>query len=126
VLCYAFAVQELDELLASLVDNVDGALAALIGDADGLLIEQYPRQAQDLSAIAAQWTNVLTALKGVSQSLNGGEIKEVMVTADKLIGYARAFNKELFCFIVMNPSGNIGKARLYSQQVAKQLLEVLV
>jgi predicted regulator of Ras-like GTPase activity (Roadblock/LC7/MglB family) len=118
-------VQEFDKLLAYLVDNIDGALAALIGDKDGLLIEQYPTKAQDLSAVAAQWTNVLSALKGVTASLEGGRINEVMITTDKLIGYARTLDDELFCFTVMNSSGNIGKARLYSSQLAKHMLEAL-
>lgn len=117
-------MHELDELLAYLVDNVDGALAALVGDTDGLLIEQYPRGERDLSAVTAQWTNVLHTLSGVATTLEGGETREVMLTAEKLIGYARVLNNDLFCFIVMNPSGNIGKARLYSEKMAERILDV--
>ncbi len=117
-------MRELDDLLAYLVKNVDGALAVIVGDKDGLLIEQYPKQSQDYSAVAAQWTTALTGLKSVSSTLEGGEVKEVMMTAERVIGYTRILNEELFCFIVMNPSGNIGKARLYSEQITSHLLEV--
>ena len=117
-------MQDLDEFLTYLVNNIDGALAAVIGDADGLVIEQYPKEGQDLSNLTAQWTNVMSALETVTKSLKGGDLKEVMVTADSIIGYARMLDTDLFCFVLMNPSGNIGKARLYSEQIARQMLEV--
>ncbi|MCA9837428.1 MAG: roadblock/LC7 domain-containing protein [Trueperaceae bacterium] len=117
-------MQDLDDFLTYLVSNIDGALAAVIGDADGLLIEQHPKDGEDLSVLTAQWTNVMTALEAVVASLKAGELKEVMITADRVMGYARNLNDELFCFVLMNPSGNIGKARLYSEQIAKRMLEV--
>jgi uncharacterized protein len=117
-------VKELDELLAYLVDNVDGALAAFVGGSDGLLIEQHPRQGQDMSGVTAQWTNVLTAMNSVATGLKAGKVEETIMTAEKVIAYARVLSPELFCVVIMNPSGNIGKARLYSQKLAKNLLEV--
>jgi uncharacterized protein len=117
-------VKEIDELLAYLVDNVDGALAAFVGGSDGLLIEQHPKQGQDMSGVTAQWTNVLTAMTSVSTGLKAGKVEEAIMTAEKVIAYARQLSPELFCVVIMNPSGNIGKARLYSQKLAKSLLEV--
>ncbi len=119
-------MQDLDDFLTYLVDNIDGALAAVIGDKDGLLIEQIPKDSKDLSSLTAQWTNVMSALEQVTEGLKAGELKEVMITADKLMGYARTLNDDLFCFVLMNPSGNIGKARLYSEQIANRMLEVFV
>ncbi len=117
-------MKDIDELLAYLVDNVDGALSAFVGGSDGLLIEQYPKQGQDLAAAAAQWTNVLNAMNGVSAGLKAGKLEEAIMTTEKVIAYARLLSPELFCVVMMNPSGNIGKARLYSQKLAKNLLEV--
>ena len=117
-------VNDLDALLTHLIENVDGAQAAVIGDMDGLLIEQYPQVSTDLSPVTAQWTNVMGNLKMVADGLGGGNVKEIMLTADKLICYARLLSDDLFCFIIMNPSGNIGKARLYSDKMAERLLEV--
>jgi uncharacterized protein len=117
-------VKEIDELLAYLVDNVDGALAAFVGGSDGLLIEQHPKQGQDMSGVTAQWTNVLSAMNSVSTGLKAGKVEEAIMTSEKVIAYARLLSSELFCVVIMNPSGNIGKARLYSQKLAKNLLEV--
>jgi uncharacterized protein len=117
-------VNDLDEILAYLVDNIDGAMAAFVGSSDGLLIEQYPQQTQDLSAVAAQWTNVLVALGNVANSLKAGKLEETMMTTEKVVAYARVVNDDLFCVVMMNPSGNIGKARMFSQKVSQNLLEV--
>jgi predicted regulator of Ras-like GTPase activity (Roadblock/LC7/MglB family) len=120
-------MQELDQLLAYLVNNVDGALSAAVGGMDGLLIEQYPQQAQGLSALAAETTNILVNTRNAySGGLSGGALREVIVTTEKYVGYTRLLNDELFCLVIMNPVGNIGKARLYSAQAAKRILEVFV
>ena len=118
-------MRELDDLLKFVVTNVDGALFAALGSVDGLLVEQYPADGQDLSAYTAEITNVLNALVRLNATgFEGGTFKEVMATGERLISFTRRLDDELFLMIVMNPSGNLGKARLYSDQVAKQLLEV--
>jgi predicted regulator of Ras-like GTPase activity (Roadblock/LC7/MglB family) len=120
-------MEDLDSVLGFLVDNVDGALSAAIGGMDGLLIAQYPVQGQDLTVIAAEKTRVLAQLRqAYNGALAGGKLGELIVVADRLIGYTRLLTDDLFCLIVMNPSGNIGKARLYSDRAAARILEVLV
>ena len=119
-------MQDLDQTLATLVENIDGALVAAVGGMDGLIIEQYPQQEQDLSGITAEQTNILTTAKSIYvERLKGGNLQEFIVTAENLIAYTRLLNSELFCLIVMNPSGNIGKVRLYSEQAQTRILEAL-
>ena len=118
-------MQDLDDFLSYVVSNVDGALFAALGSVDGLLVDQYPKQGNDLSAFTAELTNVLGNVGRLNQAgFDGGPLQEAMVTAERLMSYARMLNDELFLFIVMNPSGNLGKARLYSEQVAPQILEM--
>lgn len=119
-------MEDLDRLLGFLVDHVDGALSAAVGGMDGLLIAQYPSQGHDLSMMTAEQTKVLSHLRQLYIGvLAGGELSEVVVVASHLIGYIRLLSDELFCLVVMNPAGNIGKARLYSEQVSARILEVL-
>lgn len=119
-------MQELDTILAYLVDNVDGALSVAIGAMDGLLVEQYPQQGVDLSAMAAEETKIITTVQNAfSGALESGDIREIIITSEKLIGYTRVISEDLFCLLTMNPSGNIGKARLYVEQAIPKVLEVL-
>lgn len=119
-------MQDLDQTLATLVENIDGALVAAVGGMDGLIIEQYPQQEQDLSNITAEQTTILTAATNIyARELKGGNLREFIVTAENLIAYTRLLNSELFCLIIMNPSGNIGKVRLYTEQAQVRILEAL-
>lgn len=119
-------MEDLDSLLAYLVDHVDGAISVAVGGMDGLLIAQYPAQSHDMAIMTAETTKVLGYIRQTyGGTLEGGGLSEVIVVARHMIGYTRLLGHELFCLMVMTPAGNIGKARLYSEQVATRVLEVL-
>lgn len=116
---------DLSELLSYIASNVDGAQYVALGGTDGLLVEQYPDGGQNLAAFTAEVTNVLTALSRLNATgFDGGPLKEVMVTAAKTISYTRRLNDDFFLIVIMNPAGNLGKVRLYTEQVAPKLLEL--
>lgn len=117
-------MNELDEILALLVDQVDGAQVAAVAGMDGLLVEQYPAQGRDLSATAAELTNLLSAARTAFATLQAGALEEVIVSAENAVGYVRLLPEEMFCVVVLSPDGNLGKARLYSEEAARRLREV--
>lgn len=117
-------MQDLSELLSFVALNVDGAQCVALGGSDGLLVEQYP-ESGSLSAFTAEMTNVLAALARLGTSgFDSGPVKEVMVTAEKTIHYTRRLNADFFLVVIMNPAGNLGKVRLYTEQVAPKMLEL--
>jgi len=117
-------VRELDEMLSYLVDNVDGAQMALIADSDGLLIEQFPANGNDLSEVTVQWTKVMTIIESASKTVKGGRIKDIMISGEKMLAYARTLNESLFILVIMNSSGNFGLAKLYCKKIEQQILEI--
>jgi predicted regulator of Ras-like GTPase activity (Roadblock/LC7/MglB family) len=115
-------VQDLEEILAQLVQGVDGCLAAAVAGMDGLVIEQSPRESTELAGVVAELTNALTGLTGtVSDHLGGGPLHEVIVTSDRRIAYARLLEGDLFCLLVLNRHGNIGKSRLLTGEAARKI-----
>lgn len=119
-------MRELEDTLAFVTASVDGAQYAAIGSMDGLLIEQQPKEGADLTAYAAEMTNVLLALERLGAAgLAAGQLRELMITSERLSTYVRLVDPEIFLVIVMNAAGNLGKARLYSDQVRAELLEAL-
>lgn len=122
---------ELDEILAHLVEQVDGALAAAVAGTDGLLVEQYSveqysQDETDLAAVAAEITNALVAGRNtMSRRLGGGELRELILVSEQRLGYIRLLGNDLFCLILLGEEGNLGKARLYSEQAAERFSQVL-
>jgi uncharacterized protein len=116
IIRYTAGIVELDELLSSLVNDVDGALGAAIGGMDGLLIEQYAADASlNLDTIIAAYSNSLTA----------GNVTEILITAEQIMGFTKEVTSEFFLTIILEPKGNVGKARLLGQQAAGRIREVV-
>lgn len=117
---------ELDDILANLVDRVDGATAAAVGSMDGLLIEQSVTQGQDLSPLVAELTNLLSGgTRVLGSHVAGGALAELILAGEKLVTYARLLDSGLFCVILLEASGNLGKARLYTRQSERPILDAL-
>ena len=92
-------MQDLDQILAYLVNHVDGALSAAVGGMDGLIIEQYAADERDLTAVAAEQTSLLSfSQSAYAKALEGGDLKEVIVSADEVVGYTRLLGDDLFLF----------------------------
>lgn len=116
---------ELDEILEFLVEQVDGALAAAVAGMDGLLVEQYPEHA-NLGPLAAELTAVLgSSSAAMSDHLGAGETRELMIAAEGRLAHVSVLGADLFCLVVLEADGNLGKARLYGEQAARRLVGVL-
>lgn len=118
---------ELDEILSNLVANVDGAIGAALGGMDGLLIEQFSNDAKlNLSNVIAEHSNLLRSAKiAYAVSLGAGEVSEIQITSDKLIGFTKRITNDFFVTLVLEPSGNIGKARLLLDHAIRHLKGML-
>ncbi len=124
---YTGGCVELEEILSNLVSHVDGAVGAALGGMDGLLVEQYAVEAKlNLSTIIAEHANILrNARSAYSNSLAAGSVREVLVTAEHMLGYTRLVTPDFFLTLVLDPKGNIGKARLLGDQAIKQIQEIV-
>ena len=118
---------EFDSILSNLVSNVDGAIGAAIGGMDGLLVEQFAVDTKfDLSSVVAEHSNLLRgASMAYSSSLDAGEVSEILIVSQKLLGYTKQITRNFFLTLTLEPNGNIGKARLMSELALKSLREVL-
>jgi uncharacterized protein len=118
---------ELDEILSNLVSNVDGALGAALGGMDGLLIEQFSNDAKlNLGNVIAEHSNLLrNARIAYAVSLSAGEVNELLIASDKLIGFTKRITEDFFVTLILEPSGNIGKARLLLDQAVRRLKGML-
>jgi len=114
---------DLDDILARLQEQVDGCLVAAVAGLDGLVIEQHPQDAPDIAGVVAELTYVLGNLRAaMSDQLEGGPLQEVIVVSERRTGYARMLDGDMFCMVVLGRRGNLGKARLYSEEAARRIV----
>lgn len=118
---------ELTEVLSDILSGVDGALGTALGGLDGLLVEQVAAENKlDLAAIVAEQANILRHARGAySSTLSAGAVSEVLVTAETMLGYTRSVTPEFFLTLVMEPKGNLGKARLLAGQSVRRIREII-
>lgn len=114
-------------MLSELLSGVDGALGAALGGLDGLLVEQVSADNKlDLAAIVAEQANIMrNARQAYTSTLSAGPVAEVLVTAETMLGYTRLVTPEFFLTLILEPKGNLGKARLLSGQAARQIREII-
>lgn len=119
-------MHDLEEILAQLVHDVDGCMAAAVAGMDGLVIEQSPRESTELAAVAAELTSAIAGIRGtVSGHLAGGRLQELFVTSDRRAVYTRLLDDELFCVLVLNRHGNLGRARLATADAGARIRETV-
>lgn len=115
----------MDEILKTLVDQVEGATGAAVGGVDGLLIEQYGAGV-DLGDAVAEHANLLRNTRAAyTETLQTGDLREMMVVTEKMIGYTQPIGEEYFVLLLLEPIANLGKARLRSQDAARGLREMI-
>jgi predicted regulator of Ras-like GTPase activity (Roadblock/LC7/MglB family) len=118
---------DLRENLRRLLTEIEGSVGAAVGGLDGLLVEQADNgNGIDLAAVIAEHASILRYSRAAyTTSLQAGEVSEVIITAEHLLGYTRAATDEYFLTIVLEPRGNLGRARLLAERFSRRLAGVL-
>ncbi len=118
---------DIDQILSNLVSSVDGALGAALGGMDGLLIEQFSNEIKlNLGNVVAEHSNILRNTRtAYATSLSAGEVHEIFIATDMVLGFTKSINEDFFVSLMLEPTGNIGKARLLLEQTARQLKGLL-
>ncbi|MDB5046379.1 MAG: hypothetical protein JWQ08_2429 [Deinococcus sp.] len=108
--------------LSQLVADVDGAWAAAIGGLDGLLVEGHTATTADLNLLVAEHAGLLrTASAAYSQTLNGGQTRELYLRGERLSVYLHPINADFFLLLALDGRSNLGQARLYGRDTARKL-----
>jgi len=109
-----------DELLRYVASEVVGAFAVGIVGMDGIPIAVYTTVPDfDPNAIQTENASFLIYAKKIASNANLGNIKEVMISFDNHITIFRMIGDDYFTGICIENGGNIGKARLLQQKLAK-------
>ena len=114
------------ELLRSLVGGIEGVVGAAVVGMDGAAIEAM-RVDQNFSIeeIAQEGAVASKVMEYMCQKLDGGPVDHIMLVAERYIILLAMAGQDYYVGIVINPRGNVGKARLQLRRFMPEIASVL-
>ncbi len=114
------------DLLRGLVGGIEGVLGAAVVGMDGATIESLKvDQSFSLEEIANEGALASKVLDYLVQKLDGGAVDHIMLVAERYIILLAMAGMQYYVGIVMNPRGNVGKARLQLRRIMPEIASVL-
>ncbi len=123
---------DLEDILAGLWSQLPGCRVVAVVGMDGLLVERHPNDGQagvlrsapganELEHVAADLTTVLTLVAGEMSRQLGGQIDELVALGENGGYLARRVSPDLFLFVVVGASADLGSVRRAAADVTGQL-----
>src|SRR5213594_2297444 len=106
--------------------NVKDLLRSLVGGIDGATIEALKVDPNfSVEEISEEGAVASKVLDYMCQKLDGGPIDHIMLVAERYIVLLAMACQEYYVGIVINPRGNVGKARLQLRRFMPEIASVL-
>ncbi len=114
------------ESIQKLVRRLDGGVAGVVMGFDGIAIDSYVRDGQtghvaDIVTASMEFGHLVGQLRGASERLELGALREVTIKTDKLTVVMLLLTKDYFLACGILPTGNVGKARYLVRMAAPQI-----
>lgn len=114
------------ELLRGLVGGIEGVVGAAVVGMDGAMIEVLKvDQGFTLEEVAHEGAVASKVLDYLCQKLDGGPIDHIMMVAERYILLLAMAGQDYYVGIIINPRGNVGKARLQLRRYMPEIASVL-
>jgi len=115
------------DTLRAVVEGTEGAMAGLLMDFEGITVESYTREGMPFSidTVGAEFSVVVKSIQRAAESLEAGSMQEVAILADRIMTVIRVVNHDYFLALALEPTGNVGKARILLRITAPTLLSEL-
>lgn len=126
----------MEEMLERLHTRLPGCRIAAIVGMDGLLVESYPEldsvrntmfsmPTAGLQHVASDLTSAFQLLAGEPSKHLGDRVDEVLAISSAGGYVARRFGDELFCFVIVNATVDMTRARRELEAVTRRLASEL-
>ncbi len=114
------------DLLRALVGGIEGLVGAVVVGMDGATIEALRVDPNfSVEEISQEGAVAGKVLDYMSQKLDGGPIDHIMLVAERYIVLLAMAGQDYYVGIVINPRGNVGKARLQLRRFMPEIASVL-
>ncbi|UCD85052.1 MAG: roadblock/LC7 domain-containing protein [Deltaproteobacteria bacterium] len=101
------------EIIKEVVERVEGGLAGVIMGVDGIAVDNYIKGGGELEiqSVGAEYAVIVEQVKGVSEMLKSGKLKEFITFSEGFILIIHSINEDYFAALALKPEGNYGKGR---------------
>ena len=125
----------LEDILAGLAARLSGCRVVAIAAMDGLLVERYPGPSEgpdsqvspgatELEHVAADLTTGLALLAGEISSQMGSRVDQLIALGESGGYLARRIGDDLFCFVLVDGTADLGSLRDEVEEAARELAAV--
>lgn len=123
---------DLEDTLAKLWAQLPGCRVVAVVGMDGLLVERHPPDGgavelhsapadSDLEHVAADLTTVFGVVAGEMSRQLGGRVDELVALGEEGGYLARRIDDELFVFVIVGPTADLGSVRREAAEVCREL-----
>jgi predicted regulator of Ras-like GTPase activity (Roadblock/LC7/MglB family) len=105
-------------ILQTIVDECGGGVGIALMGSDGIPVEQTLASSEaaraleeEFGAAGVEFGRILDEIRKVSDALNGGALRETVVSLARFTLVFQTVDDEFFLVLALLPDGNLGKAR---------------
>ena len=105
-------------LLQKIVDECGGGIGAALMGNDGIPIEQMITSSlvggplsEDIGTAGVEFGRILQEIRKASDAIAGGAVAETVISLARFTLIFRTVDDDTFLVVVLQPDGNLGKAR---------------
>jgi len=114
------------DLLRGLVGGIEGVVGAAVVGMDGAAIETMRvEQGFSVEEIAQEGAMASKVLDYMCQKVDAGAIDHIMLVAERYVVLLAMAGQDYYVGIVVQPRGNVGKARLQLRRFMPEIASVL-
>jgi predicted regulator of Ras-like GTPase activity (Roadblock/LC7/MglB family) len=117
--------------LRKMIDGVAGAIGIALMGSDGIPISEVQSESaaasgsDEVGAAGVEFGRILEEVRKASDGVAGGRLDEVLIGLARYWLLFRAVDDELFLVALLDPRGNLGKARFLMRRHLLELQEQL-
>ncbi len=113
--------------LEAVAQRVPESRMLVVMDTDGITVDRYVKEPDpNLEAVAAEYTTLLRRSLQAAADTGLGDLHEVTVVNERLIGLLVAITRDYFLFAVLAPGALVGRARHVLRMAAYALQDEFI
>jgi predicted regulator of Ras-like GTPase activity (Roadblock/LC7/MglB family) len=114
------------QILNAVLDRVEGAVAISLIGLDGIAVESVNPRAVALDSMGAELGGFVKSIRTSSSDLDSGDVQQLTVVTDRYAMFLSAVTHEYFVLLVLDATGNYGRARFELTRARQPLRAELI